>query len=261
MSNDVLNWAKRVVAGGQTRKAVLLILADFADPLGRAWPSQETIATTLEMSERTVRTAIKELVEAGIISRKTRWRPDGTRGTDVLKFDMDLVNRQEMPANGNQPANGAKTTGKSCKTNRQMAPEQPAPAAANLLQGEPPEGIPQKLNGSEANASGVPAIAVSPVDMSDEDQLWFEGRSLLMETGMPHKQAGSMIGRWIGRYRSHVRILEAIRQARAAGTQDALPLVVAILEGPDGRQRASPSKGRRSSMVGIAMNDYGGTLQ
>lgn len=246
MSNEVLNWAKKVTVGGQTRKAVFLLLADYADDKGRAWPSQGTIADTLEMSERTVRTAVKELVEAGLLTRKTRWRPDGTRGTDVLKFDMDLVNRQELPAMAALPANDAKTTGKSRQINRQMAPNQPAGDAANPLQGEPPEGIPQKQNGSEANASGSTALAVLPAafpmdDLSPIDQLWFEGKVILAEMGQQPRTSGSLIGGWIKRYHDPVRILGAMRFARSSGTQDPIPLIVATLEGPDGRQRASPA--------------------
>ncbi|MFB0491970.1 pyocin large subunit-like protein [Methylobacterium sp. OAE515] len=157
MSNDVLNWAKKVTVGGQTRKAVFLILADHADDKGRAWPAQETIADTLEMSVRTVRSAIAELCEAGLLTRKKRWRPDGTRATDILKFDMDLVNRQELPVKPEQPANERRITGKSRQTHRQMAPEQPAGAAGNPSLEEPSEGNHHKQNSSEATASGRPA--------------------------------------------------------------------------------------------------------
>ena len=256
MSNDVLNWAKLVTAGGQTRKAVLLLLADYADEKGRAWPSQETVAAVLEMGERTVRAAIKDLIEAGIITRKPRWRPDGTRGTDVLKFDMDLVNRREVPVNL-QAATEAKSTGKSRQINRQERPNQPAADAANPLQGEPPQEIPQKQNGSEPNGSGRSAIAKLPIELSIKDRLWFEGKPALIESGLTEKLAGDMIGQWIGRYRDHGRILAAIITARAEGTERPIQLVVAILEGPDGRARASPTKGRRSGMVSIALSETG----
>jgi hypothetical protein len=238
MSNEVLNWAKRVVVGGQTRKAVFLLLADYADDKGRAWPSQETVAETLEMSERTVRSAIAALVEDGLLSRKPRWRPDGTRGTDILKFDMDLVNRQEIPVNGEQPANDSRTTGKSRRNNRQMPPNQPAGDAGLEPSLEP--SLDPSLNVSEATASGRPAIAAQPVDLSDKDRLWAEGRPSLMECGLSHKQAGDMIGRWLGTYRDPVAILAAIWAARSEGTQSPIGYVVAVLEAPDRKARASP---------------------
>ncbi len=246
MSNEVLNWAKRVVVGGQTRKAVFILLADYADDKGRAWPAQETIAETLEMSVRTVRSAISELCEAGLLSRKKRWRPDGTRATDILRFDMELVKRHEMPVIANQPANERQTTGKSRQNNRQMASNQPAPAAGNPSLGDPSEGTPQKQNGSEANASGLTAEVLPFQDLSDKDRLWAEGRSLLMECGLTHRQAGDMIGRWVAMYRDTVAILDAIRRARVEGSQSPIGFVVAILEAPDRRARASPSNKPRS---------------
>lgn len=257
MANDVLNWAKKVTVGGQTRKSVFLLLADHADDKGRAWPSQETLAEVLEMSERTVRTAIKELVDSGLLTRKARWRPDGTRGTDILRFDMDMVNRQEMPVKAEQPANERKSTGKSRQINRQMAPNQPAgDAGLEPSQGEPPEGNPHKQNGSEANASGQTAIAVLPDEMPIIDRCWIEGKALLAEMGQPPKTSGTLIGGWVKRYREHARILDAMRIARDAGTQDPIPMIVAILEGPDGRARASPKPGRRGAFTSILLKDY-----
>jgi hypothetical protein len=90
-----------------------------------------------------------------------------------------------------------------------------------------------------------------------KDRLWFEGKIALVETGMRESLAGKMIGQWIGRYHDHARILEAIHTARAQGTQDAVPFVVAILEGPGGRANGGPSKGRRSGMVSIALGELG----
>jgi biotin operon repressor len=226
MSNDVLNWAKRVTAGGQTRKAVLLLLADYADEKGRAWPSQGTLAETLEMSERTVRTAIKELVEAGIISRKARWRDDGTRGTDILKFDMDAVNRNELPVI-NQPANGAETTGKSRQINRQMAPTLPAAPAANPSQGEPPQGNHQS-NSSEANASGT--AEAEPIAMPLRDRLWLEGPAALVSIGASDKPSRQMIGRWLRDNDGDAgRVLWAIEEAVTHGTGDPIPYVTRLL--------------------------------
>lgn len=257
MGNDVLNWAKRVTVGGQTRKAVFLLLADHADDKGRAWPSQETLAATLEMSERTVRGAIKELVDSGLLTRKSRWRPDGTRGTDILRFDMDLVNRQEMPVMAQQPANERKTTGKSRQINRQEMPNQPAgDAGLEPSLGEPSEGNPQKQNGSEANASGRSAIAALPGDLPIIDRCWIEGKALLAEMGQPAKVAGTLIGGWVKRYHDHGRILEALHSARTAGTHDPVPMVVAILESPNGRARASPKAGRRGAFTSILLKDY-----
>lgn len=227
MCNQVLTWARKVTVGGQTRKAVFLLLADFADDKGRAWPSQETIAQTLEMSERTVRTAIKDLVDAGLLTRKARWRPDGTRGTDILRFDMDAVNRQELPVMAEQPANGAETTGKSRQINRQMAPGLPAADAGEASQ-EPPQGNHhQKL--SEADASGVPAVAAPP-SLSLRDRLWMDGVAALISLGAPDKLSRQMVGRWLRDQDGDAgRVLWAIEEAVTAGSGDPVPYVTRLL--------------------------------
>lgn len=256
VSNVVLNWAKRVTVGGQTRKAVLLLLADYADDKGRAWPSQETVATILEMSERTVRSAIKELVEAGVLVRKPRWRPDGTRGTDILRFDMEMINRNELPVMPQQPANDDRTTGKSRQNNRQMVPRLPAGVSGDPLQ-EPQQKNP-KQNGSEANASGgVAAQSEMTTVLSALDLLWYEGKPMLIEMGLAPKLSGDMIGQWLVRYRDAAKILDAIRSARQRGGDKPIAIIVALLEGSSGRD-GSGQKRRPRGMVGVLAADYGG---
>lgn len=49
MSNVALDWAKRQRAGGSSRKAVLLVLADAANDAGTAWLSRRTIAEITEL--------------------------------------------------------------------------------------------------------------------------------------------------------------------------------------------------------------------
>lgn len=255
MCNQILTWARTVTVGGQTKKSVFLLLADYADDKGRAWPSQETIAATLEMSERTVRSAIKELVEAGLLSRKARWRPDGTRGTDILRFDMEMVNRQERPVMAAQPANGAETTGKSRQINRQMAPKLPAAVAGEPSQGEPPEGKPQS-NGSEATASDGRAVAVATRPIADV--IWTDGVLALTALGEKEAAARTLVGQLRKQAgNDDERVWWAIQQAVAVRTGDprsyCLRLLLPKTDPPKG-------KGRRSGMVELLLNDYGGGL-
>lgn len=254
MSNDVLNWAKRITVGGQTRKAVLLLLADHADDKGRAWPSQSTVATILEMSERTVRGAIKDLTEAGILVRKARWRDDGTRGTDILKFDMDLVNRNELLVI-NQPANGAKSTGKSCQTYRKLVPTLPAAAAGNTSQGEPPVGNPHKQNSSEAIASGTASAA--PHALSIKDRLWMDGPLAMQGLGEDGNKSRKMIGRWLRQTSSDAgRVLWAIEEAVRAGSGDPIAYVSRILaESPGGASEAK-KQGRDNPYYEVAEQEW-----
>lgn len=68
MSIKALSWALETTTGSPTKKLVLLYLADrFNDDEKAAWPSVGTISRVTELSERTVRRAIHELITDGLI--------------------------------------------------------------------------------------------------------------------------------------------------------------------------------------------------
>jgi len=68
MSIKALSWALETTTGSPTKKLVLLYLADrYNDDERAAWPSVGTISRVTELSERTVRRAIHELLEDGLI--------------------------------------------------------------------------------------------------------------------------------------------------------------------------------------------------
>mgnify|MGYP000681486162 FL=1 len=70
MSNIALSWAFKCHVGNASAKAVLVYLADRADDDGTAaYPKIATIVNITELSERTVRTALKTLQERGFIRR------------------------------------------------------------------------------------------------------------------------------------------------------------------------------------------------
>lgn len=81
-------WAKAATVGSPTRKAVLLVLADYADEAGSCFPGQETLARITELGVRTVRRALAELEDAGVIRREERRRPDGLRTSDRYHLVM-----------------------------------------------------------------------------------------------------------------------------------------------------------------------------
>ena len=70
MSNIALSWAFKCHVGNASAKAVLVYLADRADDDGTAaYPKIATIVNVTELSERTVRTALKTLQERDFIRR------------------------------------------------------------------------------------------------------------------------------------------------------------------------------------------------
>lgn len=58
-------------------KAVLFYLKDHADSEGKCWPGIRTIAGDLGLSRSTVKRALGELVEAGVIAKEARRRENG----------------------------------------------------------------------------------------------------------------------------------------------------------------------------------------
>ncbi len=58
-------------------KAVLFYLKDHADNEGKCWPGIRTIAGELGLSRSTVKRALGELVEKGVVEKAKRWRGNG----------------------------------------------------------------------------------------------------------------------------------------------------------------------------------------
>jgi DNA-binding transcriptional ArsR family regulator len=85
MSIKALSWALETTTGSPTTKLVLLYLADrYNDDERAAWPSVGTISRVTELSERTVRRAIADLLEQGLIESHG-WT--GTRADRQTKRD------------------------------------------------------------------------------------------------------------------------------------------------------------------------------
>ena len=82
MSIRHVAWALDQKTGSPTRKSVLVALANYAnDTTGKCCPHISTICDRTELSAATVKRALVDLVEAGLISDRTRnRRPDGTLG-------------------------------------------------------------------------------------------------------------------------------------------------------------------------------------
>jgi hypothetical protein len=82
MSHKASHWAFEAHTPSSDHKLVLILLADWANEEGMAWPRQTTIAQKAQMSVRHVRDVLSELEEAGLIHRIPTRRKDGRRGVD-----------------------------------------------------------------------------------------------------------------------------------------------------------------------------------
>lgn len=77
-----MTWAIAQTAGSPAKKAVLMNLADRADEAWSCFPSQRRIALDTELGERTVRRALDELAEAGLLRKEHRRRKGGSYSSD-----------------------------------------------------------------------------------------------------------------------------------------------------------------------------------
>jgi hypothetical protein len=71
MSWRATAWAIKQATGSTRRKAVLLALANYADPNGVCWPSQERLAIDTEQSVDSVQRHSDALVRLNLIDRET----------------------------------------------------------------------------------------------------------------------------------------------------------------------------------------------
>lgn len=114
MSLDASKWAKNVKVGNKTTKAVLRELADVASADGRAWPLVSSIASVIEVDERTVIRALNALVAAEIIQHES-WitPPNSQKRRPVYRLDMPEATpfcptKDLKPRGGKQPNRKAK---------------------------------------------------------------------------------------------------------------------------------------------------------
>jgi len=70
-------------------RAVYIYLADRANRNGECWPAIPTIARELKFSQSTVRRALRDLREAGLITTKQRLRSNG--GKSSLLYTLKQI--------------------------------------------------------------------------------------------------------------------------------------------------------------------------
>ena len=90
MSFQAMAWAVKQKVGNATGKAILLMLANYADEKGECFPSQETLANECECSVATVARWVKHFEDHGILSRHKQYGEGGYRRADRLRLASDL---------------------------------------------------------------------------------------------------------------------------------------------------------------------------
>ncbi len=66
--------------------AVYIYLADRANQNGECWPAIPTIAADLKLSQSTVRRALRDLRQSGLITTEQRYRAKGGKSSLLFKI-------------------------------------------------------------------------------------------------------------------------------------------------------------------------------
>lgn len=82
-----MNWAWRQ-ALKPVPKLVLMALADIADDKGICWPSMSTVATKCNVSTRTIRRCIQDLVTRDLLQVEQRYRRDGSSSSNRYRLQL-----------------------------------------------------------------------------------------------------------------------------------------------------------------------------
>ncbi|MBK3745192.1 helix-turn-helix domain-containing protein [Paraburkholderia aspalathi] len=121
MSFQAMTWAVKQKVGSATGKAILLMLANYADDEGKCFPGQDKLAAECKCSPRTVREWLDKFEKMGIVSRSERRRGDGYRTSDLIILDLESSPAGNSPEN-TSPENDDNLTGSSFQSHRQETP-------------------------------------------------------------------------------------------------------------------------------------------
>jgi SOS-response transcriptional repressor LexA len=100
MSWQATAWAVKQRTGSPTRKALLLVLASYADKGGVCWPAQKILADYVEASTDTIQRHLKVLERKGLL-KITRRKRQGGRWPS-LEYELN------MPSGHTEPQNAAR---------------------------------------------------------------------------------------------------------------------------------------------------------
>ena len=67
-------------------RSVYMYLKDRAGRDGKCWPAIRTISRDLALSRSTVKRALDELCQAGLLIKESRWRENGGRTSNLYRL-------------------------------------------------------------------------------------------------------------------------------------------------------------------------------
>ena len=147
MSFTACAWAFKVRNVPSIERHVLLVLANYADEMGKCWPSQKHLSAATGHSERRIRDALSKLETEGYISRRSR-----RDGEQAYRSDEIFL---LMPEDMIDASPKMKPSGRSFRSERQNAQE---PAALDAGA----SGTECRSDRQEANREGGGANVAGP---------------------------------------------------------------------------------------------------
>ena len=78
-------------------KTVYMYLHDRSDAAGACWPGVKRIASDLKLSRRTVQRALEQ---AGLVSRQSRYRPNGSLTSNLYQIAARKGKNSQSSAKG-----------------------------------------------------------------------------------------------------------------------------------------------------------------
>lgn len=147
MSVNALRWARRQRTGSLSTKAVLLVLADYADDDGMCWPSTRTLADDCETDQRTVRRLLGRLRDGGLIA----WESQPRRSTVYrLALRPALVSEGSRPSDDAPQSEGLSPSPEGSRPSVSRKPsEGPGPSSEG-------RGVPKLRGQAPHNHQGTP---------------------------------------------------------------------------------------------------------
>lgn len=76
---------------GPAKRLVLLAVANHANARGYCWPGIASLAGSTGLGRSTVFRTLTDLEDEGLLERRTRRRPDGSRTSNVYRLNLELL--------------------------------------------------------------------------------------------------------------------------------------------------------------------------
>lgn len=216
MSVHAISAALRCATPSPTCKLVLIALANYADEENRCFPSVKKLVAETQLSDRAIRNAIRQLIEAGLVEKTERRRANGTQTSDEFRLCF-----QTARGAVSQPAPDA-----VCEPDRlHVVPVQTARRAG-------PTTFEPSLEPSSA-PDGAEAVASLDLDA----EAWTRAVRVLAKGRLAEAGARKFFGKLLKDHRLMARdLLSSLTSAEVAGTQDPQGYLVRAASAVAGRR-------------------------